>query len=168
MRRIALLTFLLLALTLPGRGVFAENTEATLTVTGMVPHPLSLSAAAFAALPHRSVPVTEENGTHATYSGVDLAIVLQQAGVTFGASLRGARLADYVVVSASDGYHVVFALPEMDAALRDETVIVADSRDGAPLDAKSGPFQIIVPDEHHHVRWIHNITSIAIERATPP
>jgi hypothetical protein len=168
MKRISVLGFLALALLLPGRGVFADDAGAMLAITGMVPHPMTLNATAFAALPHRSVSVSEENGAHATYGGVDLATVLQQAGVTFGTTIRGARLADYVVVSASDGYRVVFALPEIDAAFRDEVVIVADTRDGTPLDAKSGPLQIIIPDEHHHARWIHNITSIAIEHATLP
>jgi hypothetical protein len=46
----------------------------------------------------------------------------------------------YVVAEAADGYRVVFSLAELDPGIRDSDVIVADTLDGTPLDAKHGPF----------------------------
>jgi len=43
-------------------------------------------------------------------------------------------------------------------------VLVADSREGAPL-AKSGPFELIVTDDKRPARWVHNLVSIALLNA---
>jgi hypothetical protein len=46
--------------------------------------------------------------------------------------LRGPAPAHYVIVKAADGYRAIYALPE--------------------LDAKAGPFRIVVPGEKHQAR----------------
>jgi len=130
----------------------------------MLPH-LTLGPDSLAGLPRRTVTVTEENGASATYSGVDLDALLVRSGAPHGMGLRGKAAADYVVAIATDGYRVVYALAELDPVLTDKVVIVADMRDGAPLDAKFGPFELIAPGEKHHLRWIHNVREIDVEAA---
>ena len=57
------------------------------------------------------------SGTSTTFEGVALEAVLEKAGVEFGQTLKGKRLASCLLVEAADGYRVVIALPELDPAL---------------------------------------------------
>ena len=109
-------------------------------VTGVLPH-LVVTPDVIAGLPRRTVMVTLENGQSASYTGIDLDALLVKSGVPHGHALRGKAVADYVVISASDGYRVVFSLAELDPALVDTVVILADQSEGKPLDAHDGPFQ---------------------------
>lgn len=97
-----------------------------------------------------------------TYQGVDLKALLEKGGVTFGDSLRGKRLASCLLVEAADGYKVVFALPEIDPAFGDKQMVLADSRDGKPLDQKEGPFRIVIPSEKRMARWVRQVTTLKI------
>jgi hypothetical protein len=126
----------------------------------VVPIRIVLSAQTIAGLPRQTITVTEEHGTTATYSGVDLDAVLVAAGAPKGTAISGPALASYVLVRAADGYRVVFALPELDAAFTDRVTLLADQRNGAPLPPDLGPFRIIVPGEKRHARWIHAVTEI--------
>jgi hypothetical protein len=101
----------------------------------------------------------------ATYEGVALADLLGLAGVTFGQTVRGPRLADVVVVEASDGYRVAFALAELDPGFTDRVVLLADRRDGQPFGKDDGPFRVIVPGEKRPARWIRQVTAIKLVRA---
>src|SRR5713226_4105039 len=75
---------------------------------------------------------------------------------------RGSRvdLALFLVVGAADGYHAVFALPELDHAFTDRIIILADRRDGKPLAEKEGPLRIVVPDEKREARWVRQVVSL--------
>ncbi|HTZ98458.1 MAG TPA: molybdopterin-dependent oxidoreductase [Terriglobales bacterium] len=97
-----------------------------------------------------------------TYQGVALKALLEKAGVTFGDSLRGKRLASCLLVEAADGYRVVIALPEIDPAFGDQQIMLADSRDGRPLDQKEGPFRIVIPSEKRMARWVRQVTALKI------
>jgi hypothetical protein len=130
-------------------------------VSSVLPH-LTVSADLLAGLPRRTVAVTEENGESATYSGVDLGALLAKNGAPQGPALRGPAAADYVLIQAADGYRAVFALTELDAAITDKIVVLADQRNGAPSGPRLGPFRIVVPDEKHHLRWVRNVVEIAV------
>ena len=111
---------------------------------------LQLKATDLAKLPRREIKAKDHDGKDTTYSGVELREVLKLAGANFGADLRGPAMANFLLVEAADNYHAVFALPELDDTYTDRIVILADTQDGKPLDAKNGPWQIIVPDEKKH------------------
>ncbi len=157
----------LLALTLVSAAPGAAQTAIpALPPSAMaLPH-LTVSADMLAGLPRRTVTVSEENGASATYAGVDLDALLVKNGAPHGMDLRGKSAADFVLVTAADGYRVTFALAELDPVLTDKVVLLADTRDGTPLAAKYGPLQIIVPDEKHHMRWIHGVHEIDV--ISPP
>lgn len=74
-----------------------------------------------------------------------------------GERLRGARLAEYVLIGAADGYRVVFVLPELDPAFADRVVLLADRRNGQPLSTDEAPFMVVVPGEKRHSRWIRQV-----------
>jgi hypothetical protein len=90
-------------------------------------------------LPRRSLRTKAHDGKEAAFEGIELGEILKLAGVKFGEQLRGKDLALFQVVSAADGYHAVFALPELDHAFTDRIVILADRRNGKPLEVKEGP-----------------------------
>jgi hypothetical protein len=68
----------------------------------------------------------------------------------------------YAVVKAADGYRAVYALPELDPSFTDRVILLADRRNGAPLDAKA-PFRVVVPGEKHEARWVRQVTEIDVE-----
>ena len=94
---------------------FAHGQE--LTVEPQAGERVVLQRAGIDALPHVKVTVAST-----TYEGVDLRAVLERAGVEFGETLRGKRLASCLLAEAADGYQVVIALPELDPAFTDEQI----------------------------------------------
>ena len=67
-----------------------------------------------------------------------------------------------MLVEAADGYKVVFALAEIDPDFATREVLLADKRDGKPLDAKEGPYRIVAPGDKRPARWIRQITAFKI------
>jgi len=98
----------------------------------------------------------------ADFEGVPLSAVLASAGIALGDKLRGPRLEEALLAEASDGYKVVFALAELDPAFATRDIILADTREGKPLDAKEGPFRIIAPGDKRPARWIRQVTVLRI------
>lgn len=96
------------------------------------------------------------------YEGVTLRSVLEKAGISFGESLKGKRLASCLVVQAADGYRVVIALPELDPAFTDRQILLVFLRNGKPLGEKEGPYRIVIPDEKRMARWVRQVTALKI------
>jgi hypothetical protein len=155
----------------PPSRVAAQETPSTATVSANfvrvegVPKPLKFTAADLAGLPRQTVRAKDHSGKESLFEGVSLSEVLVAAGVKLGNELRGPALANYVLVEAADGYRVVFALPELDPASTDRVILLADRRDGQPLDAKEGPFRIVVPNEKRHSRWVRQVAVLTLKRA---
>jgi hypothetical protein len=99
-----------------------------------------------------------------TYSGVPLATLLQKVNAPLGKELHGGAMTSFVVATGSDGYSVVLSLAEVDAEFRAGQVLVADAREGKPLE-KNGPFQLIVSDDKRPARWVHNLASVTLQNA---
>jgi hypothetical protein len=102
------------------------------------------------------------SGTSTTFEGVALEAVLEKAGVEFGQTLKGKRLASCLLVEAADGYRVVIALPELDPAFNDKQIVLVFLKDGKPLDDKEGPYRIVIPDEKRMARWVRQVTTLKI------
>jgi DMSO/TMAO reductase YedYZ molybdopterin-dependent catalytic subunit len=136
---------------------------ATVTVTGEVTKPLTLSAADLASMPRTTAVAKDKQGMPHTFSGVALAEIFNRAGVTIGPQLRGKNLAKYVLVSCADGYQVVFSLGELDSSFTDRVVILADQEEGKPLSEATGPYRIVVPGDKKPARNCFKVTSIAIK-----
>ena len=139
-----------------------------LQIGGEVDKPLTLSMEALASMPHQTLRVKDHDGSDAAYDGVALRDVLIAAGVPLGQHrTRGPQLAKFLVTTSADGYHVVFALAELDAEYSEKNIIVADRRNGQPLDAKTGPLRLVVPGEGMQGRWARQLQSIEIRSAAP-
>jgi TonB family protein len=136
----------------------------SITIDGAFVKPQSLDAVQIAALPHVAVTATEEHGdgTPAHYSGVLLSTLLGAAGVPTGKAVKGAAARTYVVVHAADGYSVVYSLSELNSATANCPIIIADRRDGVPLDDKLGPFRLLAPCDPTQARWVHEVTGFTI------
>lgn len=139
--------------------------QATVKVSGEVTTPLEIKAADMQAFTRTGVVRKDRDGNDHTYSGVLLSVILQKAGATLGKDLRGENLTKYILVEASDGYQVTFALAELDKGFTDRNIILADQMDGKPLPAGDGPFRIIVQDEKKPARCIKQVTGIKVEFA---
>jgi DMSO/TMAO reductase YedYZ molybdopterin-dependent catalytic subunit len=136
-----------------------------LRVEGDAPRALELTATDLARLPRQTVRAKDHDGKESAFEGVPLVEILEAAGVKFGSDLRGPLLATYLLVEAADGDRVVFALPELDPACTDRVVLLADRRNGAPLDGKEGPLRIVVPGEKRHSRWVRQVIILKLKRA---
>lgn len=134
-------------------------------VTGEVVTPLTLSPADLAAMPRTTATAKDKQGVSHTFAGVAIADILNKAGVTTGRQLRGENLAKYVLVSCADNYQVVFSLAELDSTITDRVVILADSIEGKPLPAGTGPFRLIVPGEKKPARNCFQVVALTVRFA---
>lgn len=120
-------------------------------------------------MPRLTLDVREPHkGEMQHYEGVRLSDLLAKAGVPLGEKLRGRGLTTYVVARASDGYAVVYSIAELDPAMTDNQVIVADTMNGKLLEPKEGPLKIVVPGDKRPARWIRMLTDLRIESAVNP
>jgi hypothetical protein len=117
-------------------------------------------------MPRTTVTVHNEHSkADETYAGVRLSDVLAKMGAPLGHDLRGTALSGYIVATGSDGYAAVIALAEIDPSFHSGEVIVADTMNGQPLDAKSGPFKLVVTEDKRPARWVRNLVSIELKSA---
>jgi hypothetical protein len=120
-----------------------------------------LARADIEALPRVKV-TSSASGASTTFEGVSLRALLAKAVLGYGETLKGKRMASCLLVEATDGYRVVFALPELDPAFTEKQVILAFRKGGKPLDDKEGPYRIVIPEEKRMARWIRQVTTLKI------
>jgi hypothetical protein len=125
---------------------------------------VAISAAELKTIAHISVTIHNSHGNaDETYSGVRLSDVLARLGAPLGTELRGKALADYIVAVGSDGYKAVLSLGEVDPSFHPGEVLVADTMDGKPSDAHSGPFKLVVTEDKRPARSVRNLVSIELK-----
>ncbi|HEV3345002.1 MAG TPA: molybdopterin-dependent oxidoreductase [Pirellulales bacterium] len=140
----------------------SEQDNRSLTIRNWTEATVVMTSEVWDKLPRTSVKVPTQEG-ETTYEGVLMAELLKLVKAPLGKELRGKMLARYVLVKAADDYRVVFALPEVDPESTTQVVLVADRRDGKPLDAKEGPYRLVVPAEKKHARWVRQVIQISVE-----
>ena len=141
----------------------AVSPAAELRIGGSVETPLVLSAADLRKMPRKTLKVVNPHEKKSeVYEGVALEELLRRAGAVQGERLRGPALAMYVLAEACDGYRVVFSLAELDSAIVDSDIIVADTVDGGPLGPKQGPFRIVAPHDKRPARWVRMLKSLTV------
>ncbi|HVS82712.1 MAG TPA: molybdopterin-dependent oxidoreductase [Pyrinomonadaceae bacterium] len=133
-----------------------------LTVGGKVEHPLSLMRFDLDKFTRQTVRAKGRDGKEHKYEGVAVGDILQKVGVEFGEALHQEAAATYLLAEATDGYRVVFALPEFDSPSIDRLIVIADRLDGAPFPAATGPLQIIAPGDKGHGRWVRQVKSLTL------
>ena len=124
----------------------------------------SFSRESLQSLPHQTVTVHDPHTNQdETYSGVPLIELLKQVGAPTGHEVRGKVLSQYVVATGSDGYKAILALAEAEPDFHPGDVIVADTMDGKPLDAKIGPFRLVVSEDRRPARSVRNLVSVELK-----
>ena len=137
----------------------------TISLTGLDGVAHTITAADLGAMPRTTAALKREGGGAAHYAGVALTDLLRRVDAPSDKTLRGAALADIVVVSAADGYRVVLALSDLDPAFCARKAILADRLDSAPLPASEGPFRLVVDGDLRGARSARMVTAITLERA---
>ena len=146
----------------PARASAQASPAVAIHVAGEVPRHLDLSAADLAAFQRQTIRVTDDQGSSVEYGGVPVAEILEKSGAPLGKELKGANLALGVIARASDGYRVLFSLTEFDAAFTDRIILLADRRDGKPLDGREGPLRLVVWGDKRHARWVRGVIILEI------
>jgi len=160
---LAMLLLLAAAPTGAAPGQNAAHPDAGVAIGGDVTAPFTLTAADLKAMPRTTV-TTRDGDRTTTYEGVLLGAVLTRAGVPLGRAPSGNALATYVLVTAADGYQVVYSLGEADPALTDAQLLVADLANGSPLPDSQGPMRIVAPHDTRPARSLRMLRRIDVVR----
>lgn len=121
----------------------------------------SLTLAQLRALPATNMTVSfqgEHGQEQATYSGALLWTVLEHAGMIDPAPPRD-HVRQVVTVTGVDGYKSVLALAEIDPSFEGKAVLLADVRNGTPI--QDHP-RLIVPGDRRGGRSVRDVVSIAV------
>jgi DMSO/TMAO reductase YedYZ molybdopterin-dependent catalytic subunit len=161
----------IIALMICGGGVLAraqsKTAATTLTITGNVEKPLTLTIGDLQKLPRRTVHVfNPHDKKEETYEGVLLTELLGRAGVPQGPKLRGAAMATYIEAEGADGYRVTLSLAETDLDFQDSEIIVADRINGQLINGDPGPLRLVVPHDKRPARWVKMLDSIKVVTVT--
>jgi DMSO/TMAO reductase YedYZ molybdopterin-dependent catalytic subunit len=127
---------------------------------------VALDEKTLAAMPRKTVQAGAHGDAPSAWEGVALVEVLRAEGAPLGKALRGDALANYVRVTATDGYQVVFGLGELDAEMGAANVVLVDRHEGKPLDDKDGPVRLVVPGDKRPARWVRNVATIELLSAS--
>jgi len=157
-----------LALVLGGASpVSAQTKPAATPAPAPSPFHLLVNPTTLAGLPRVTITATDEHGHTDTYTGVSLHDFVVHAGAPSGEAVRGKAIMSAIIVGATDNYHAFFGLSEIDPTYTDHVVLIADTRDGAPLDARHGPYMSVVPFEKREARWVKNVTDVELVNLAP-
>ena len=151
--------------TSPAQAPIVPPSGTTLALIGLTTQSL-LTGDMIKTMPHQTITI--QNGhTNAseTYSGVPLVTLLQAAGAPVGKDVHGKALSEYVVATGADGYKAVIALAEAEPDFHPGQILVADELAGKALDAKEGPFKLVVSEDKRPARSVHNLVKLELKQA---
>jgi hypothetical protein len=106
--------------------------------------------------------IAEGTGETATVSGIRLWDLLQVAGVPSSEASGRQRAVMMIKLTGADGQSAALALVEVDPSFSTRNVLVADRRNGKPLNAAEGPWRVFIPTDLRHARWIRGLVLIDV------
>jgi len=138
----------------------------TLTVRGVVEHPLTLSVDDLRAMPPQQlaeVMLTKQNGADAgklqNLKGVHLADLINKAVLVLHDHNDIKKM--IVVATATDGYRVVFSWSEIFNSPAGDGMIVYFEKDGKPLGDDEGHIAMVSTKDTktgpRHVEWLQTL-----------
>jgi hypothetical protein len=122
-----------------------------------------LTPAEVKALPRAKATITVK-GQPVVYEGAVLHEALLKAGVVSGERLMGRYLNQIVIARAADGYSSILSIAETDPVYRANPVILADTVNGHPLDAREGPYRMVVDGDLRPSRSPRAVVSIEVKQ----
>src|SRR5262249_54829926 len=132
---------------------------------GIAKPELVVSESVFRALPRTTITATDRDGGEHRFEGVLVVELLRRAGQATGDEMRGPVMQRFAIITAHDGYRVVYALPELDPTFSNTPVLIADRMDGKPLNDRDGPLRLVAPGDKHPTRWVRMLERIDIVNA---
>jgi hypothetical protein len=102
---------------------------------------------------------TEHGPTTASFTGVALWSLIEQAGGIDDAGKGAAAVRHAIRITATDDYVVVTSTGEISPEFGNKGTIVAYERDGKPLERP----QIVMPGDKRGGRNIHDVATITVE-----
>jgi hypothetical protein len=114
--------------------------------------------------PSTTERVRAHGGDTAVYTGPLLADVLRTACPALAQLNKKELAATMLLMEAADGYKAAYAWAELDTAYRAHPLLLALQKNSAPLDAKDGPLQLIMPNDERHARWVRQVNTVRIIR----
>ena len=156
---------LILSIVLVAAMATAQMDTATVRIIQASGCDVSISLEQLRSLPQHTATVISKDGESHHYGGPLLQRVLNKACPTIAAMDKHARTAAAVKVTAQDGFVAVLGAMELGSTFKVQPVLLALERDGHPLDAHYGPFQLVVPEDLRHSRNVRNVGKI--EWVTP-
>jgi hypothetical protein len=137
-----------------------RSTALAVTVAGKTQ---TFSPADLAALPHETVTVTNAHlKKDESYSGVPLTAILDKMGLPFVKANEHTLLHSYWIAEGTDGYQVVVSAYEALSAVHMDSVLVADSNGGKPLEA-DGALKLVITGDKRPQRWVQNLKSLTLK-----
>jgi len=121
-----------------------------------------LTPAEVKALPRAKATITVK-GQPVVYEGAVLHEALLKAGVVSGERLMGRYLNQIVIARAADGYSSILSIAETDPVYRANPVILADTVNGHPLDAREGPYRMVVDGDLRPSRSPRAVVSLEVK-----
>jgi hypothetical protein len=106
-------------------------------------------------------------GEHHSYAGAPLSDLLALVGAPSEVMLHGPALDQVVLITGSDKFYAVLSMAETSASFRGQPVIIADEEDGKPLDAKEGPYRLIIGGDLKAARAVRMVTTIELRPIAP-
>jgi hypothetical protein len=148
----------------PGAEAPADQASGVVQLRGLHGEAVSLTAADIASAPHVHVTLTHMGRT-SDYAGPLLTDLLRRVDAPLGPRLHGRAVAVAVLVSASDDYHAVLSLTEIDPEVRPNArVILADQEDGRPLPPNEWPYRVVIEGDAKPARDVHSVVSIDLRQ----
>ena len=148
------------ALALPPAAALADG----IVVTNLSGAATTLSPAQLDDLPQGEATL-HEGAKAAPYEGATLTSILREAGVPVGPRAHGAPMRAYVVVRGADGYKATLSLAETDPEFRTGPIVLANKKAGVPLDAKEGPYRLVIGDDLKPWRAVKHVVAIDVKSA---
>lgn len=139
--------------------------SASFRILGAVERPETYRLQDLRAKPRTTLEVYFNTGAGpvtATFKGVLLWTLLEDAGIRANPAVRNDILRRTVRLTATDGYQVVLGVGEIAPAFGGEQAIIAYEQDGAPLPAADGFARLVMPGDKAGGRNIFALARIEV------
>jgi hypothetical protein len=146
---------LLLAIATPA----AAQAPVTVSLSGRIPHPRTLSAADLSPAVTVEVPASARPDAPKTVFGGALLWPLLDGAGWVDAPGRKTHLQHVIFARGRDGYAVALSIAELDPAFEGKQVLIATTQDGKPL---ASP-ELVVPGDRRAGRRVHDLIGIEVQ-----
>ena len=143
-----------------------SQTPGTVTVSGDVSTPQTLTLDALRALPSRTEAVTfntKQGPESHTYTGCSLDAAVTQAQPVGDVAAKHPLLSLAILATGADGYSAALAWGEVSESMAPRAPMVAYTEDGYPLDEP----RLVVPADADGARYVRDLIELRVVNLAP-